>query len=119
MSLIKYSPRETLNYNWDDALAAVQQGRVFMGLLWHDQTPLVEDPSQSKVAGKIGYSLIPSAIGKPFSQLEGWGYFIPNKSNHPREAYQFIQWAMSIECRWSRRCRAERLPCGLRMRTHD
>jgi multiple sugar transport system substrate-binding protein len=95
LALIQFSPPETLNYNWDDALAALQQGRVFMGILWHDQTPFLEDPSQSKVAGKMGYSLIPSAIGRPFSQLEGWAYLIPTKSPHPREAYRFIEWAMS------------------------
>ncbi|HEY0313196.1 MAG TPA: sugar ABC transporter substrate-binding protein [Allosphingosinicella sp.] len=95
LSLIQYSPRETLNYNWDDALASLQQGRVFMGILWHDQTPLLEDPSVSKVAGKMGYALIPSATGTPFSQLEGWTYLIPTKSPHPKEAYRFIEWAMS------------------------
>lgn len=95
MKLIKFSPPETLNYNWDDALASIQQGRVFMGLLWHDSTPFAEDPAQSKVAGKLGFSLIPSAIGRPFSQLEGWNYLIPTKAKHPREAYRFIQWAMT------------------------
>jgi multiple sugar transport system substrate-binding protein len=95
LSLLQYSPRETLNYNWDDALAALQQGRVFMGILWHDQAPLLEDRGASKVAGKIGYALIPSATGKPFSQLEGWAYLIPTKSPHPKEAYRFIEWAMS------------------------
>ena len=48
-----------------DALASIQQGRVFMGLLWHDSTPFAEDPAQSKVAGKLGFSLIPSAIEVP------------------------------------------------------
>jgi multiple sugar transport system substrate-binding protein len=93
--LLKYSPPEAVNYNWDDALAALQQGRAFMGILWHDQTPLLEDTSVSKVAGKMGYSLIPSATGRPFSQLEGWSYLIPTESKHPREAYRFIEWAMS------------------------
>src|SRR5262249_47767581 len=41
------------------------------------------------------YALIPSAIGRPFSQLEGWSYLIPTESKHPREAYRFIEWAMS------------------------
>lgn len=95
LALLRYSSPESVNYNWDDALAALQQGRAFMGILWHDQTPLLEDSSVSKVAGKMGYSLIPSAIGKPFSQLEGWAYLIPTSSQHPREAYRFIEWAMT------------------------
>jgi len=97
LALIAYSPPDTLSYNWNGALAALQQGRAFMGLLWNDQAPLLEDTSQSKVAGKIGYSLIPSAVGKPFSQLEGWTYLIPKESRHPREAYRFMEWALSPE----------------------
>lgn len=95
LRMLDYSPPESTNYNWDDALAALQQGRVFMGILWHDQTPLLEDPSVSKVVGKMGYSVIPSAIGKPFSQLEGWAYLIPKESKQPREAYRLIEWALS------------------------
>jgi multiple sugar transport system substrate-binding protein len=95
LKLLEFSPPESLNYNWDDALAVLQQGRVFMGILWHDQTPLLEDTSVSKVVGKMGYCLIPSAIGRPFSQLEGWAYLIPTESKHPREAYRLIEWALS------------------------
>ena len=94
LKLLEYSPQESPNYNWDDALAALQQGRVFMGILWHDQTPLLEDPSASKVVGKMGYVLIPSATGQPTAQLEGWSYLIPKESKHPREAYRFMEWAM-------------------------
>ena len=67
-----------------------------MGLLWNDQAPFLEDPAVSKVTGKIGYSLIPSNTGEPFSQLEGLAYLIPTESKHPREAYKFLEWAMSV-----------------------
>ena len=68
-----------------------------MGLLWNDQAPFLEDPAVSKVAGKIGYSLIPSNSGEPFSQLEGLTYLIPTESKHPRDAYRFIEWAVSAQ----------------------
>ncbi len=97
VKLIAFSPPDTLNYGWNEALAALQQGHVFMGVLWNDQAPFLEDASVSKVAGKIGYSLIPSNSGKPFSQLEGLIYLIPAESKHPREAYRFMEWAMSAE----------------------
>jgi multiple sugar transport system substrate-binding protein len=93
--LIAFSPPDTLKYGWGEAQSALQQGHVFMGLLWNDQAPFLEDPSVSKVAGQIGYSLIPSASGKPFSQMEGLTYLIPTESKHPREAYRFLEWAMS------------------------
>jgi multiple sugar transport system substrate-binding protein len=67
-----------------------------MGLLWSDQAPFLEEPA-SKVAGRIGYSLIPSSSGEPFSQREGLTYLIPQESMHPREAYRFLEWVMSAQ----------------------
>lgn len=95
VKLIALSPPDTLTYGWNEAQAALQQERSFMGLLWSDQAYLLEDAKTSRVAGKIGYSLIPSDSGRPSSQLEGLTYLIPTESQHPREAYRFIQWAMS------------------------
>lgn len=92
---IKFSPPDTLKFGWGQAQSALQQENVFMGILWSDQAPFLEDPKVSKVAGKIGYSLIPSATGKAFSQMEGLTYLIPTESQHPREAYRFLEWAMS------------------------
>ncbi len=94
---IAFSPPDTLSFGWNEAQSSLQQGRVFMGLLWSDQAPFLEDSTVSKVAGKIGYSLIPSNSGKPFSQLEGLTYLIPKESTHPREAYRFLEWSMSAQ----------------------
>jgi len=94
---IGFSPPDTLNFGWGEAQSALQQGHVFMGLLWSDQAPYLEDPAVSKVAGKMGYSLIPSNSGEPFSQLEGLTYLIPRESAHPREAYRFLEWVMSAQ----------------------
>ncbi len=95
LKLIAFSPPDTLNYGWNEAQAALQQGHVFMGILWSDQAPFLEDPKTSETAGKIGYVLIPSKIGQPFSQLEGLTYLITAKSQHPREAYKFLEWTQS------------------------
>lgn len=93
--LIGFSPPDTLTYGWNEAQAALQQGHVFMGILWSDQAPFLEDPKMSKVAGKIGYTLIPSNSGARFSQLEGLTYLITAKSQRSREAYKFLEWAQS------------------------
>jgi multiple sugar transport system substrate-binding protein len=95
LRLIAFSPPDTLNYGWNEAQAALQEGHAFMGLLWSDQAYLLEDPATSKVAGKIGYSLIPSNTSQRASQMEGLTYLIPTQSQHPKEAYRFIEWAMS------------------------
>jgi multiple sugar transport system substrate-binding protein len=95
LRLIALSPPDTLNYGWNEAQAALQEGHAFMGLLWSDQAYLLEDAATSKVAGKIGYSLIPSNTSQRASQMEGLTYLIPIQSQHPKEAYRFIEWAMS------------------------
>lgn len=95
LKLIAYSPPDTLQFGWNEAQSALQQGHVFMGLLWSDQAAFLENPTVSKVAGKIGYSLIPSNSLKPFSQLEGLTYLVPTRSNHPQEAYKFLEFVMS------------------------
>jgi multiple sugar transport system substrate-binding protein len=95
--LIPLSPPDTLCYGWNEAQAALQQGHAFMGLLWSDQAYLLEDQATSKVAGKIGYSLIPSNTSRRSSQLEGLTFLVPTESQHPKEAYRFIEWAMSAQ----------------------
>jgi multiple sugar transport system substrate-binding protein len=95
VKMIALSPPDTLKYGWNEAQAALQQGHAFMGLLWSDQAYLLEDSATSKVAGKIGYSLIPSNTAQRSSQLEGLTYLVPTGSQHPREAYRFLEWAMS------------------------
>lgn len=97
IKLIPLSPPDTLNFGWGQAQSMLQQGHAFMGLLWSDQAAFLENPAVSKVAGKIGYSLIPSNSSRPFSQLEGLTYLIPTESREPREAYRFIEWAMSAQ----------------------
>jgi multiple sugar transport system substrate-binding protein len=97
VKLIPLSPPDTLSYGWNEAQAAMQQGHAFMGLLWSDQAYLLEDQVTSKVAGKIGYSLIPSNKSQRASQLEGLTYLVPTESQHPKEAYRFIEWAMSTQ----------------------
>jgi multiple sugar transport system substrate-binding protein len=95
--LLPLSPPDTLSYGWNEAQAALQQGQAFMGLLWSDQAYLLEDQATSKVAGKIGYSLIPSNTSQRSSQLEGLTYLVPTESPHPKEASRFIEWAMSSQ----------------------
>lgn len=97
IKLIPSSPPDSLQFGWDQAQSMLQQGHTFMGLLWSDQASFLENPSVSKVAGKIGYSLIPSNSSQPFSQLEGLTYLIPKESKEPTEAYRFIEWAMSAQ----------------------
>ncbi|MDH3474002.1 MAG: extracellular solute-binding protein, partial [Rhodospirillales bacterium] len=97
-SLMAYSPPDTLNYFWDDVMALMQQDKVYQLIMWNDATYAVaEDASQSTVAGKMGFDIIPQGKGGKVGQVEGWTYLIPNSSKNQEAAYLFIQWMMEKE----------------------
>jgi multiple sugar transport system substrate-binding protein len=93
-SLAKFSPPDTLNFTWDDALALMQQGKVAMCLMWNDSTYALEDPTQSKVAGSIGYALVPAGAAGVVQQVGGQSFYIPTGSKNAEAAYLFMQWMM-------------------------
>jgi len=93
-SLVQYSPSDTLNYDWDGAMAAMQQNKIFECIMWNDATYAVEDPKQSTVAGKMGFDMVPQGKGGKVGQVEGWTYLIPTDSKNKEAAYLFIQWAL-------------------------
>lgn len=96
-SLVAFSPPGTLEYTWDDQLAVIQQGKVFMGIVWADVLSAIENPKDSKVAGKMGYAPPPAGKGGRVAQLSGMAYLIPTTSKHPDAAYLFIEWMLLPE----------------------
>jgi sorbitol/mannitol transport system substrate-binding protein len=73
------------------------QGNVAM---WYDATSVVtalEDPSQSKVVGKVGY--VPAPVEKTAHSgwLYTWSLAIPKTTPHPDAAWQFMSWMTSKE----------------------
>jgi multiple sugar transport system substrate-binding protein len=105
ISMKKYSPPGVSQYTWDDAITAFQQELVAFGIMWCDSTPAVENETNSKVAGKMGYGLNPHKEGLNLisSIFGGWGFYVNSKSKHPKEAFQFIQWANrpSVQLKWA------------------
>ena len=116
LKAISFSPPDTLNYGWNEAQNALQQGHVFMGLLWNDQVPFLENPALSKVAGKIGYAVIPSNSGASVSQMEGLTYLLVSNSKHLREAYRFLEFAMSPQIQGGQTTRGS---SSIRKSTYD
>ncbi len=96
-SLLKYSPPDSLNFTWDDALALMQQGKVAMCLMWSDSTYALEKPTESKVAGKMGYAMAPKGAAGRIHQIGGQSYYIPTTSKNPEAAYLFIEWMLQSD----------------------
>lgn len=83
---------------WEECLSLMSQGK---GAMLYDATSLagvLETPSQSKVAGNIGYAYAPTAVTVNGSRwLWAWALGIVNSSHNKAAAFQFLTWATSAQ----------------------
>ena len=95
--LTKFGPSGSLNYTWDEQLAAMQSGLAVQALLWADASYAIShDETQSKVVGKVAYSGTPIGERK-IVNLHQWGMFLPTTSKNPEAAWLFLQWTQRPE----------------------
>ncbi|HEX9043907.1 MAG TPA: sugar ABC transporter substrate-binding protein [Candidatus Limnocylindrales bacterium] len=93
--LTQFAPPGYTSYTWDEVTSAFQQGTAAEAITWGDTAGAVEDPSQSKVPGKMGYASIPvdPAVNKVVAHFGGWQYAINADSKNQDAAYCFMEWA--------------------------
>lgn len=94
--LREVSPPGSIGFNWNECQTTFMQGRAAM---WVDgigfAAPL-EDKTRSRVAGKVGYAVVPRGPGPDHHcALFGAGYGIPEASRKKGPAWYYIQWALS------------------------
>src|SRR5262245_31098276 len=97
VKLLRFSSADSAKYTEEDALRAFQEGRAASGVMWHDRAPRVDDVRESKFAGRFAYTGIPSASGTRATLVETDLLVIPESARHPREAFDFMQWALTHE----------------------
>jgi sorbitol/mannitol transport system substrate-binding protein len=71
----------------------MSQGKVAM---WYDATSAagaLENPAQSKVAGKVGYAYAPVNKTKTSGWLYTWAWGIEKASKNPDNAWKFVSFA--------------------------
>jgi sorbitol/mannitol transport system substrate-binding protein len=76
-----------------ECLNAMSQGKVAM---WYDATSAagaLENPAQSKVAGKVGYAYAPVNKTKTSGWLYTWAWGIEKASKNPDSAWKFVSFA--------------------------
>lgn len=95
--LKQYAPPGVENYDAAERAREVATGRAAQGFIWPAEiTDIVENPSVSKVVGKMGYTLAPKGPGGIHGPLIGnWLLAIPKTSKNKRWAFEFITWATS------------------------
>ena len=91
--LAKYGPQGVAGYNWNEAQSLFLQGKAAM---WLDgigfATPL-EDPSKSRIVGKVGYGVMPVGPKHQVSALFADGEGISTYSKKKGPAWFYLQWA--------------------------
>jgi multiple sugar transport system substrate-binding protein/sorbitol/mannitol transport system substrate-binding protein len=97
--LTKYSIPGGTNLTWDQVQLALQQNKVAMAVDATNFAPRLENPANSLVVGKIGYTEVPINLMVPSSSC--WGLAIPTASKNPDAAWKFIQWVLGAEMQLS------------------
>ncbi len=87
-----------LTYQEPESLAVFVQGKAVFHRNWPYAWGLANDPRHSKIVGKVGVSTLPRfSGGTSVSALGGWLYGISAYSQHPDEAWAFIEFMTSPE----------------------
>lgn len=93
--LRNYGPPGVTNFSWPEASALVQQGRCALYTDGAGFAGPFEDPSKSKVVGKMGFGIFPAGPAGNFPPIFANGLAIYSQSKNKDAAWYFVQWATS------------------------
>ena len=98
-ALAKYGPPATNTIGQNQVIAAMQAGDAAQGQVVFAAANAMNDPVASKVAGKIGFAVMPKGCGtcEPGVVSGTWAMSIPTGLTSEREkaALSYINWVMS------------------------
>jgi multiple sugar transport system substrate-binding protein len=93
--LTKAAPPGIAGFNWAECQSAFLQGKVGMWLDGVGFAPPLEDPTKSRVVGKVGYGVMPAGPKAQASATFGDGIGVVETSSKKEAAYLYCQWAIS------------------------
>jgi len=95
--LKNYGPQGVANYSYVEVQNDMAQGKAAIMIDSATLSPRCEDPSYSKVAGKLSYAKVPGLPGKEQPGFYAWTLAIPKNSKNHEAAAKFIAWLASPE----------------------
>ena len=90
-----YAPPGTIGFNWNECQTSFMQGRAAMWLDGIGFAAPLEDPTKSRVVGKVGYGVTPPGPKAHHSATFADGLGISNASKKKEAAWLYIQWALN------------------------
>ena len=93
--LRRFAPPGVVNFNWYECSSVFLQGQVAMYWDGVNFAGQFEDKEKSRVAGKVGYTVLPAGPGGHFSPVFGNAVALSAQSKNQGAAYFFAQWATS------------------------
>lgn len=93
--LMKFAPEGVSGFTWYEAMQAFMSGTVAMFIDADHMAGSFEDPAQSKVVGKVGYSLPPEGPGGIHTNIWIWSLGLASAAKEKNAAWLFMQWATS------------------------
>jgi len=96
-ALQEFAMPGTLEFDFARALEAFAGGKVYCTLIMTWAQAAFEDPSISKVVGKVTYAphpgrIIEGELVRPHTQYWGWGYSVSAYSKYKALAYLYYKW---------------------------
>ena len=91
------APPGVAGFNWNESQTTFQQGRAAMWLDGVGFAAPLEDPTRSRVAGKVGYTVVPAGPAHHHCALFGTGFGISQASSERKRgaAWYYLQWAVN------------------------
>ena len=89
----KYGPQGVAGYNWNESQSLFLQGKAAMWLDGIGFAQPLEDPTKSRVVGKVGYGVMPAGPKQQVSALFADGEGVSTYSKKKGPAWFYLQWA--------------------------
>lgn len=87
------APPGSIGFNWNESQTSFMQGRAAMWLDGIGFAPPLEDPTKSRIVGKVGYGVTPAGPKAWHSAMFGDGIGMPEATRKKGAAFLYLQWA--------------------------
>jgi len=89
----KYAPSGVAGFNWNESQTLFLQGKAAMWLDGIGFAQPLEDPTKSRIVGKVGYGVMPPGPKAQVSALFADGIGMSSFSKRKGPAWLYLQWA--------------------------